>query len=153
MKKGSTLFLKLAIFLIGIGVLALMTTFTISVVSDSGGLFLPILIIIYATALPFFFTLHQTLKILSYIDKDIAFSKLSIQALRNIKYSAIAISVLYIAGLPFIFYVADKDDAPGVVVLGLIIVFASIVIATFTAVLQKLVQSGLDMKLENDLTV
>lgn len=153
MKKGSTFFLKLAIFLIGIGVLALMTALTISVVSDSGELFLPILIIIYATALPFFFTLHQTLKIFSYIDKDIAFSKLSIQALRNIKYSAIAISVLYIAGLPFIFYVADKDDAPGVVVLGLIIVFASIVVATFTAVLQKLVQSGLDMKLENDLTV
>ena len=49
--------------------------------------------------------------------------------------------------------VADKDDAPGAVGFGLIFILASIVVATFAAVLQKLVQNGLDMKSENELTV
>ena len=153
MKKSSTLFLKLVISLIGIVVLVLITVFTISVVSDWGGLFLPILIIMYVTAIPFFFALYQTLKLLRYIDKNIAFSELSVKALRNIKYCAIIISALYVAGMPFLVSIADKDDAPGAVGFGLIFILASIVIATFAAVLQRLVQNGLDMKSENDLTV
>ena len=153
MKKGSTIFLKLSIALIGIAVLTLITVFTISVVSDRGGLFLPILIIMYVTAIPFFFALYQTLKLLGYIDKNIAFSEKSIKALRNIKYCAITISVLYVVGMPFLVSVADKDDAPGLVGFGLIFILASVVVATFAAVLQRLVQNGLDMKSENDLTV
>src|SRR3989338_5586415 len=153
MKKGSTIFLKLATALIGIAVLTLVTVFTMSVVSDRGGLFLPILIIMYVTAIPFFFALYQTLKLLGYIDKNIAFSELSVKALRNIKYCAITISALYVAGMPFLVSVADKDDAPGAVGFGLIFILASIVVATFAAVLQRLVQNGLNMKSENDLTV
>jgi len=153
MKKSSTLFLKLAIALIGIAVLALIIVFTIDLVSDGGGLFLPILIIMYVTAIPFFFALYQALKLLGLIDRNIAFSELSVKALRNIKYCAIAISALYVAGMPFLISVADKDDAPGAVGFGLIFILASIVVATFAAVLQRLVQNGLDMKSENDLTV
>ena len=153
MKKSSTLFLKLAIALIGIAVLALIIVFTIDLVSDGGGLFLPILIIMYVTAIPFFFALYQALKLVGLIDRNIAFSELSVKALRNIKYCAIAISALYVAGMPFLISVADKDDAPGAVGFGLIFILASIVVATFAAVLQRLVQNGLDMKSENDLTV
>jgi hypothetical protein len=153
MKKGSTIFLKLSIVLIGIAVLTLITVFTMSVVSDRGGLFLPVLVIMYVTAMPFFLALYQALKLLSHIDKNIAFSELSVRALRNIKYCAITVSALYMAGMPFLVSVADKDDAPGVVGFGLIFILASIVIATFAAVLQRLVRNGLDMKSENDLTV
>jgi len=153
MKKSSTLFLKLVISLIGIAVLALCLLFTTEVIKAEDMLFLPILIIMYLTAIPFFFALYQTTKLLGYIDKNIAFSKLSIKALRNIKYCAIIISVLYVAGMPFIISVAEKDDAPGAVGFGLIFILASIVVATFTAVLQRLVQNGLDMKSENDLTI
>ena len=153
MKKSSTLFLKLAIALIGIAVLALIIVFTIDLVSDGGGLFLPILIIMYVTAIPFFFALYQALKLLGLIDRNIAFSELSVKAFRNIKYCAITISALYVAGMPFLVSVADKDDAPGAVGFGLIFILASIVVATFAAVLQRLVQNGLDMKSENDLAV
>ena len=153
MKKSSTLFLKLVISLIGITVLTLITVFTRGVVNDQGGLFLPILIIIYVTAIPFFFALLEALKLLRYIDKNMAFSELSIKALRKIKYCAITISVLYVAGMPFLFSVADKDDAPGVVGFGLIFILASIVVAVFAAVLQKLLRNAIDIKSENELTV
>src|SRR3989344_3786016 len=151
MKKSSTLFLKLVISLIGIAVLTLCFLFTSEVIKAGGALFFPILIIMYVTAIPFFFALYQTLKLLGYINKNIAFSELSVKALKNIKYCAITISVLYVAGTPFLVSVADKDDAPGAVGFGLIFLLASIVIAIFAAVLQRLVQNGLDMKSENDL--
>ena len=153
MKKGSTLFLKLIISLIGLVVLVLCTAFTVKIIEVGGGMFLPILIIMYITAIPFFFALHQTLRLLGCIDKNIAFSEVSVKALRNIKYCAIAISVLYVVSMPAIVSVADKDDAPGAVGFGLIFILASIVVATFAAVLQRLVQSGLEMKSENELTV
>ena|SRR3989338_1043426 len=153
MKKSSTLFLKLVISLIGITVLTLIIVFTRGVVNDRGGLFLPILIIMYVTAIPFFFALLEALKLLRYIDKNMAFSELSIKAFRKIKYCATTISVLYVAGMPFLFSVADKDDAPGVVGFGLIFILASIVVAVFAAVLQKLLRNAIDIKSENELTV
>jgi len=153
MKKGSTLFLKLVISLIGIAVLALCFLLTSEVIKAGDALFLPILIIMYVTAIPFFLALYQALKLLGNIDRNIAFSELSVKALRNIKYCAITISALYAAGMPFLVSVADKDDAPGAVGFGLIFILASIVVATFAAVLQRLVRNGLDMKSENDLTV
>ena len=60
---------------------------------------------------------------------------------------------MYAAGMPYVFYVADQDDAPGVVAIGLVIIGASFVIATAAAVFQKLVQNAVDIKSENDLTV
>jgi putative exporter of polyketide antibiotics len=153
MQKGSIMFLKLVIALIGIVVLALIGAVTITVVSDRGGLFLPILIIMYATAVPFFVALYQAFKLLGFIDTDNTFSESSVVALKKIKYCAIVVSVLYAVGMPLLVYVADKDDAPGVVGFGVVIVFSSIVTATFAAVLQKLVQSAVDIKSENDLTV
>src|SRR3989344_6247146 len=141
MKKSSTIFLKLVISLIGITVLALCFLFTLAVIKAGGGLFLPILIIMCLTAIPFFFALYQALKLLRYIDKNIAFSELSLKALKNIKYCATTISALYVAGMPFIVSVADKDDAPGAVGFGLIFIFASIVVATFATVLQRLVHN------------
>lgn len=113
----------------------------------------PILLGMYLPAVPFFIALFQGLKLLSYIDKNTAFSHRSVTALKNIKYCGIAISALYAVGMPYILYVAEQDDAPGAVAIALVIIFASIVIATFAALLQTLVKSALEIKSENDLTV
>ena len=154
MKQGSTLFLKLVISLIGLAVLALCVFLLPDTISaGEAGDFLPVLLVMYIAAIPFFFALYQTMKLLNFIDKSRAFSDLSVKALRSIKYCAIAISALYSAGMPFIIHVADKDDAPGATALGFVIIVASIVIATFAAVLQKLLQDAIDIKSENDLTV
>lgn len=153
MKKGSTIFLKIVVALIGAVVLALGISFTIAAAGEEGKMYIPMLIVMYVTAIPFFFALYQALKLLGHIDKDKAFSELSINALKKIKYCAIAVGSLYAAGMPLLINVADKDDAPGVLGFGIVFIFASIVIATFAAILQKLVQKGLDLKSENDLTI
>ncbi|MDF2545103.1 MAG: hypothetical protein K0R93_2658, partial [Anaerosolibacter sp.] len=86
MKQVSTLFLKVVVFLIAIPVLALCIFWVPGFVNY---LPYPILIGVYATAISYFFALYQTLKLLSYIDKNKAFSELSVKALKNIKYCAI----------------------------------------------------------------
>lgn len=154
MKQGSTLFLKGVIFLIGAGVLVLcLFVLPVGIRAEDTDGYRPILMGLYVPAIPFFIALYQALKLLGYIDKNTAFSELSVRALKNIKYCAITISGLFAVGMPHIFYVADKDDAPGVVLIGCTIIAASIVIAVFAAVLQKLLQSGMEIKSENDLTV
>ncbi len=42
---------------------------------------------------------------------------------------------------------------PGIAIIGLTIIFTSVIIAVFPAVLQKLLKNALDIKSENDLTV
>lgn len=154
MKQGSTLFLRGVVVLLGLIVLTLcIFALPTGIRSDNTGLYRPLLIGMYVPAVPFFLGLQQAWKLLGYIDKNQAFSDLSIKALRSIKYCALAISALCAAGLPFIYHAADLDDAPGVVALGLALTFAPFVIAVFAALLQKLLQSGLDIKSENDLTV
>jgi len=154
MRQGSTLFLKSVVSFIGLVVLGL-CVFLLQATISSGEArdFLPVLSGMYIAAVPFFLALFQTWKLLVYVDKSEAFSDSSVRALKKIKYCAIAVSAVYAVSMPFIVHVADKDDAPGATALGFVIIFASIVIATFAAVLQKLLQDAIDIKSENDLTV
>ncbi|MCY8933327.1 DUF2975 domain-containing protein [Bacillus atrophaeus] len=160
MKRGTTLFLKIAVFLIGIPVLALciflvpeIANFAAELYPDIVYIKYLVLINLYASAIPFYFALYQAFKLLSYIDKNKSFSELSVKALKNIKYCAITISILFVMGMPLFYLMAEKDDAPGIILIGLVVIFASMVIAVFAAVLQKLLKEAIDIKSENDLTV
>jgi hypothetical protein len=153
-KSGSTLFLRFVIYLIGFAVLALCTIiFPVGIFSDTTGDYRPILIGMYIPAIPFFIGLYQGMKLLSFIDENKVFSDASVSALKNIKYCAFIVSALYVAGMPYIFFVADRDDAPGVVLIGCIFIFASLIVGTAAAVFQRLLQNVLDIKSENELTV
>ena len=55
--------------------------------------------------------------------------------------------------MPLFYLVAERDDAPGIILIGMVIIFASIVIAVFAAVFQRLLQEAINIKSENDLTV
>ncbi|KKZ93416.1 hypothetical protein B4147_2652 [Bacillus wiedmannii] len=160
MKQGSTLFLKTAIILIGIPVFALciflipnIGNYAADLYPDIAYIKYLVLINLYATVIPFYFALYQAFKLVSYIDKGNAFSKLSVRALKKIKQCAITISVLYVVGMPLFYLVAERDDAPGIIIIGMILIFASIVIAVFAAVLQRLLKDAINIKSENDLTV
>ena len=160
MKHSSTLFLKIAVILIGFPVLAL-CIFLVPEIANYAAKLLPyiaymkylVLIDLYATAIPFYFALYQAFKLLHYIDQNKAFSELSVKALKYIKYCAITLSGLYVIGMPIFYLTAEVDDAPGIILIGLLIIFVSLVVAVFAAVLQKLLQEAIDIKSENDLTV
>jgi hypothetical protein len=160
MKRGSTIFLKLALILIGIPILALCIFVLPLILKDAGEgstemayVLYGIITIMYLSTIPFYFALYQAFILLNYIDNNKAFSEISVNALKKIKNCATTISILFVAGMPLFYIVGEVDDAPGVIVIGMVIIFASMVISVFAAVLQKLLQEAIHIKSENDLTV
>ncbi|MBP7831517.1 MAG: DUF2975 domain-containing protein [Candidatus Pacebacteria bacterium] len=159
MKKATTHFLRVAIIIIGLVVLAI-CIFALPSMSKGMGLEFPMLeriehwvVPLYVAAIPFFLALWQGLKLLNYIDKNKAFSELSVMALRKIKYFAVAVSLCLYAALPFMFQIAQADDAPGIILMWGAVASVPIVIAVFAALLQKLLKNAIDIKNENDLVV
>lgn len=153
MKKGSTLFLKVVIALLALLTLGVCVIILGVTLSGNAGQGLPIMIGVFLTAIPFLYALYQGVLLLSYIEKNTAFSTASVKAVATIEYCAFAISTLYALMMPFIIRLAEADDAPGAVLIGLLFIAAPFVTGVFAAVLQRVLQNGLDLKSENDLTV
>ncbi len=158
--KRETLFLKVTLVIMALPILALcifvvplVAEFLAELVPNLAFLQYPFQIGLYAAALIYFVALYQTMKLLTYIDRDTAFSDASVTVLKNIKLCALIIGTLFVVFMPLLFMMGDADDAPGLIVIGLGIIFGCMVIAVFAAVLQKLLQNAIDIKSENDLTV
>ena len=159
MKKSSTIFLQVVIVLIGIVALAIMIRFPLtegravnldlfSIYSD------PFIIYGYVVSIAFFVALYKAFKLLGYIGQNKVFSLGSVKALRTIKYCAIVLSISIVMAVLFIMTSHNKDDDPaGFIAMGILTTFISIVIATAAAVFEKTLQSAVDIKSENDLTV
>jgi hypothetical protein len=161
MNKTSTKFLKGVLVLIGIIVAGLMLWEPHlegrNVNADFFAIYFhdPFLAYIYIGAIPFFIALYQAFKLLTYIEKNKTFTDAAVAALKNIKYCAMAIIAFMAGALAIIRILAfrGEDDPAGAMAIGIVVIFAATVIGTFAAVLQKLFQSAIDIKTENDLTV
>ena len=159
MKRSSTIFLQVVIVFIGIGALALLlwephiegrnvhaTLFQIYF-ND------PFLALVYIGSIPFFVALYQAFKVLQYAGQNKVFSPEAVKALRTIKQCALAIIGFVVVEEIFIMLNHGSDDPAGGVAMGILISFISIVVATAAAVFEKTLQSAVDIKSENDLTV
>jgi hypothetical protein len=158
MKKSSTLFLKVVILLIAIGVLAGLIWFPqtegraanldlISIYTD------PFIIYIYIASTPFFVGLYQAFKLLNLIDASNAFSQGAVNTLKNMRFASLSLIGFIALAEFYIRFFAHGDDPAGPTALGILASFAIAVIATAAAVFQKLLQNAVDIKSENDLTV
>lgn len=158
MKKGTTLFLKLAVIFLGLPVLVLSVVGMVYLVRNSANpdyayMLYPIVTGIYLSSLPYYFALFKSFSLLSLIDKGEAFSELSVFALRKIKYCGILISIIFICLMPFIFMLAQIEDAPGLIIVGIIPIFTAMIVGVFAAVMERLLQEAIDIKSLNELTV
>ena len=159
MKRSSTIFLQIVIVLIGIGAFALLlweprvegrnvnaTNFEIYFKD-------PFLALVYAGSIPFFFALYQAFKLLGFAGDNKVFSQEAVQALRTIKYCALVIIGFVVVEEIFIALNHGNDDPVGAYVIGSLITFGSIVIATAASMFERILQNAVDIKSENDLTV
>lgn len=158
MKKGSTTFLKFVLILIAGAVLTGLLAFPhfegragnldfINVYMD------PVIGYIYLSSIPFFLALVQAFKLLGLIEHKKAFTQAAVNHLKNIKFCALGLAGFATIGMPFLFVAAQNDDAPGLVLIAGVFIFATLVVATGAAVFQALLQNAVDIKNENDLTV
>ena len=160
MRKGSTIFLQLVIGLIGIGSLALLlwephlegrnvhsTLFQIYF-ND------PFLAYAYTASIAYFVALFQAFKLLGLVGRGEVFSQRSVKALRTIKQCGMSLVGFLIGAEAYFFIVRrGKDDIAGGVMMGLVLIFVSVVVATAAAVFERTLQSAVELKSENDLTV
>jgi hypothetical protein len=79
----------------------------------------------------------------------------SMRFLNIVKYSAITVSALMVAGIITLMVISrgKGEDITGIVAPALLITFASSVVASVAAVLQKREQRAIDIKPKNDRTV
>ena len=159
MKRSSTIFLQAVIVALGIGALALLlwephiegrnahsTLFQIYF-ND------PFLAYAYTGSIAFFVALYQAFKVLGYVRHDETFSQTTVNALRIIKYCAFTIIGFVLGAVAYLMMIRPDDDIAGGVFIGILITFGSTVIATAAAVFEKTLQTAVDIKSENDLTV
>lgn len=109
---------------------------------------------LYIASITFFTALYQAFKLLTYIGQNKVFTAEAVQTLKKIKYCGIVLGgFIFLAGLYIKIFHSKEDDPAGFLALCFVTTFASIVVATAAAIFQKLLQSAVDMKTENDLTV
>ncbi|HVZ67079.1 MAG TPA: DUF2975 domain-containing protein [Patescibacteria group bacterium] len=158
MKRSSTLFLKVVILLVAIGVFAGLLWFPqtegraanldlVSIYLD------PFIIYIYLASIPFFYGLYQAFKLLSFIDTNKAFSQGAVNILKNMKIASLSLIGFIALAEVYIHVFAHGDDVAGPTMLGICMILAFGVIATAAGIFQRLFQNAVDIKSENDLTV
>ena len=160
MKSGSILFLRTLILLVGAAVLAFLLwepqVEGRNVNADLMTIYFrdPFLSYVYVGALPFFFGLYQAFKLLGYVGQGQAFSPAAVNALRRIKYCALAVVGFIVGAEAYIILGPnDGDDRAGGVAMGVFTSFVCVVTATAAGMLERVLQRAVDLKLENDLTV
>ena len=111
----------------------------------------PLLVGIYLTVLPFLFAIVEGLRLSRKVAINEAFSVKSVTHLRNIKRSSFLITVMYFIG--FVVLIQLVDLSPGIGLLGILIMLASMMIGLIAGILEELLRKALEIKEENDLTV
>jgi Protein of unknown function (DUF2975) len=158
MKRGSILFLRAVLVLIGGGALALLlwephiegrnahaTAFEIYFKD-------PFLAYVYVASIALFVALYQAFTVLGYVGQDKMLSPAGVRRLRAIKHCAMVI-IGFVVGAELIIILSRSDDPQGGFFMGVLIAFVSTVVVTAMSVLERIVQNAVDIKSENDLTV
>jgi len=158
MKINKTLFLKTTICILAILTLLLgifWLPHILNLLGSNNRVYIelkkPIIILVYATIIPFFIVLKKAFKLLQYIEKGIVFSNKSVDFLKAIKYSGLIIGIIYSIGL-VIFLINSKMGLTGYIIIA-ILIFASVNISVFASVMEEILENGYEIKSENDLTI
>lgn len=159
-ERGSTLFLRAAVTIIGLGVLAL-CIFLLPLMwagadkewPGHGYAVRAVVAAMYLAAVPFYIGIYKGWQILDAIDKNQVFSLSPIKSLRGIAWCAGTISFIYLLSLPFFYIWTQLTDAPGLMVIGLFLVGMPSIISVAVWLLARLLREAVNIKSENDMTV
>ncbi len=157
-KQGSTTFLKVIIFLLGIAVLTLcifwLPMLAIREPKAHPGVYslYPLLGYVYGCCISFSVALYQAFKLLTYIKRNNAFSELSLKSLKVIKKCGLTTIFFIVLGIVTLKVIAKVtgDDPAGPISLSLMSILVTSIITAIVNVLQELLKNFLDTKPEND---
>lgn len=153
-KQGSTTFLKVIIFLIGIAVLTLcffwLPLIAIREPKAHPGVYslYPLLGYAYGCCIVFSVALYQAFKLLTYIERNNALSESSLKSLKIIKKCGLTIIFFIVLGIVTLKVIAKVtgDDPAGPISLSLMGILATSIITAIVDALQKPLKNVLELK-------
>ncbi len=92
---------------------------------------------IYMQSVLIIYILFQVWVILKYLEQHTFFEYKSPKRINHIIISLWIISILYVLIMPLVVYVADVDDAPGLIIIGLFFVGVSLASIAFVSLIRK----------------
>lgn len=115
----------------------------------------PFLVCAYLGSIAFFVVLYSVFRLLGYIAQREIFTSHSINALKRIRVSSIILACFAIGFEFYIFTVSRRieEDIAGGVMMGLVLIFSSVITAAVANMFQKVLQRAVDIKTESDLTI
>jgi hypothetical protein len=146
MKNYPVLFLKILLGILLIPVLFLdfyhfPLLFIDGLGSDS--LYMPYLFVlmisIYVMSVPYAISLVNTFKLLILLENKEFVSETSEKLLKIIRKMAYIVAGVFLVDLPFIYILAQMDDAPGLIIIGLFLMVFSLGIAMFANLIKKFI--------------
>jgi hypothetical protein len=119
---------------------------------DTAYFLIPFLVCAYGFCIAFSVALYQAYKLLTYIEKNNAFSELSLKSLKIIKKCAFTVIFLILLGIVSLKVLAKVTggDAAGPISLCLMGILATSIITAIVDALQKPLKNILELKPEND---
>jgi len=160
MERFTTIILQYAVYAIGLIMFTVVSGITwwasnILAINPVHTVIMIVLLVgLYMASIPFYIALFQAVKLLKCIETNCAFSEASVNALKIITRCIGAIFVICsVVGLPFFYYWADLDDAPGLIIIGLGISGIIFIVAVFASILERIFREAFVAKSENDLTI
>ncbi len=112
----------------------------------------PFVLYVYIASIPFFVGLYQGIKVLGYAGRNRVISQEGVNALRTIKFCALAV-IGFVAVSLFFMIGGDPEDRPAGTFMRILVGFPSVVVAAAAAMFERVLQNAVDLKSENDLTV
>ena len=108
----------------------------------------PLLICAYGICITFSVALYQLIKLLTYIEKNNAFSELSFQSLKVMKKCTFTVIFFLFLAIVYLRVLVSftGDDAAGPISLGLMGILVSCIFAAIIDVLQKPIRNFLDLQ-------
>lgn len=108
---------------------------------------------LYLSAIASLLIIYYMYRMLGLVDNDRAFSAMSLIYVRAIFRLTIMEFIVLIGTVPFVYYIADNDDAPGVMIIGLGMLIIPLAVATFVSIIGKLLKNAIELKLDYELTI
>lgn len=108
---------------------------------------------LYLSAIASLLIIYYMYRMLGLVDNDRAFSAMSLIYVRAIFRLTIMEFIVLIGTVPFVYYIADNDDAPGVMIIDLGMLIIPLAVATFVSIIEKLLKNAIELKLDYELTI
>lgn len=140
--------MKVMLIIAGLGILFLdLYVLPLAIIAEGNDDYLmrPYLMVIYLSiyimSFPFFVILFKAFIMLNLIKIEQFYSLKTVKNFQVIKVCAYSITLVVFVDLPFLFFLADYEDAPGLLLMGIIIFGVSLFIALLITRLKLLIEA------------